>query len=155
MIVDVVVTPLAEYADERGSTLHMLRAAGAGFSRFGECYFSEIVPGAIKAWKRHGLQTQNIAVPVGRISLVIYDDREASATRGELEVRELGRPDCYLRLQIPPGVWYGFECISDSSALLVNCTDVPHDPSDSESRPWTDPSIPNDWPAASGRTLDA
>ena len=150
MIAGVAVTPLAEYADERGSTLHMLRADGPGFSRFGECYFSEILPGAVKAWKRHRLQTQNIAVPWGRIRLVIYDDRETSLTRGDLDVLELGRPDSYRRLQIPPGVWYGFECVSAGPALVANCTDIPHDPDDSDAIPWNDPEVPYGWAAAGG-----
>ena len=145
MIDGVSITPLEEFKDERGSTLHMLRADASEFDGFGECYFSEIVPGAIKAWKRHRFQTQNIAAPVGRIRVIIHDDRESSPTRGSLDVFELGRPDKYVRLRIPAGVWYGFVCISSTSALLANCTDVPHDPTDNEVRPPDDPAIPYTW----------
>lgn len=145
MIDGVSIAPLAEFRDERGSTLHMLRADASEFDRFGECYFSEILPDAIKAWKRHRLQTQNIAAPVGRIRVVIYDDRESSPTRGSVDVLELGRPDSYVRLRIPAGVWYGFVCISSTPALLANCTDVPHDPTDNEARPSDDSSIPYTW----------
>ena len=145
MIYGVSITPLAEFKDERGSILHMLRSDASEFERFGECYFSEISPGSIKAWKRHRLQTQNIAAPVGRVRVVIYDDRESSPTRGNLDVVELGRPDSYARLRIPTEVWYGFACISSISALLVNCVDVPHDPSDNETRPSDDSAIPYTW----------
>lgn len=144
----VIVTELRQIGDERGSVLHMLRCDAPEFNRFGECYFSEVYPGAVKAWKRHRAQTQNLAVPVGRIRLVIYDDREGSMTRGAVQGLELGRPDAYRRLSVPPGLWYGFACIGTAPALLANCTDRPHDPADSEVRPPDDTAIPYSWTAA-------
>lgn len=147
----VVATRLREIADARGAVLHMLRADAADFTRFGECYFSEVVPGAVKAWKRHRVQTQNLAVPVGRLRLVIFDDRESSPTRGQLDVAELGRPDAYYRVRLPPGVWYGFACAGSEPALVVNCADLAHDPSESETREQADPTIPFSWPASSPR----
>ena len=145
MIHGVLISPLKQFSDQRGSVLQMLRSDAPEFVNFGECYFSEVLPGAIKAWKRHRAQTQNLAVPVGRIRLVIYDDRESSTTRGEVRVLELGRPDAYLRLLIPPGLWYGFACVGTTPALLANCTDLPHDPTDSEVLLLKDPAIPYSW----------
>lgn len=136
---------LSQIGDQRGSVLHMLRSDAQDFTQFGECYFSEIFPGAVKAWKRHTEQTQNIAVPVGRIRLVIYDNRDFSTTKGKLIDIELGRPDAYNRVKIPPGVWYGFKCISIEAALLVNCADYPHNKSESEVISYDDPSIPYKW----------
>ena len=46
---------------------------------------------------------------------------------------ELGRPDAYLRLCIPPMLWYGFTSITDTPSLVANCTDMLHDPAESES----------------------
>ncbi len=136
---------LRELTDEHGAVLHMLRSDAADFIKFGECYFSEVLPSAIKAWKLHTKQTQNIAVPVGLVRLVIYDDRLGSSTRGNVLIQELGRPDSYLRVKIPPGLWYGFACIGNTPALLANCADLPHDPSESERKSAFDPSIPYSW----------
>ncbi len=141
----VTVAVLRQISDERGTVLHMLRNDSPEFTRFGECYFSEILPNAVKAWKCHRAQTQNLAVPVGRIRVVIYDGREGSATRGQMQMKELGRPDAYLRLQIPPGLWYGFACLGDTPALLANCVDLPHDANESELRQINDPDIPYQW----------
>jgi dTDP-4-dehydrorhamnose 3,5-epimerase len=141
----VTLTDLRVIADERGAVLHLLRCDAPDFTRFGECYFSEIVPGAVKGWKRHRAQTQNIAVPIGRVRMVTYDERETSAAARKVQVFELGRPDAYRRVGIPPGIWYAFGCISIQSALLVNCADLPHDPSESETRALHDPSIPYRW----------
>ncbi len=148
----VIITELRQISDERGSVLHMLRCDVPEFTRFGECYFSEVLPGAIKAWKCHRAQTQNLAVPVGRMRMVIYDDRDSSPTRGTLQVLELGRPDAYLRLMIPPGLWYGFTCIGEIPALLANCADLPHDPTDSDLRAANDPAIPYAWVAGANNS---
>ena len=145
LIDGVTCTELRQIGDVRGAVLHMLRADAPEFTRFGECYFSEVLPGAVKAWKRHRKQTQNLAVPVGRVRLVIYDDRDGSVTRGKLQILELGRPDAYRRLRIPPGLWYGFTCLSKMPALLVNCADLPHDPAESELQPANHPTIPYQW----------
>jgi dTDP-4-dehydrorhamnose 3,5-epimerase len=128
----LTVTPLRQIVDGRGAVLHMLRADAPGFKAFGECYFSQINPGVIKGWKLHRRQNQNLAVPVGRVRVVIYDDRELSPTKGLLDVVELGRPDAYVRLCIPPMLWYGFKCITEQPSLIANCVDIPHDPTESD-----------------------
>ena len=141
----VVITELRQITDARGALLHMIRADSAEFEGFGECYFSEVQPGAVKAWKRHRVQIQNFAVPSGRIRLVVFDDREGASTKGQLMALELGRPDRYHRVRIPAGVWYGFTAISAGPALLVNCPDIPHDPHEGKSIPHDDPTIPYRW----------
>ena len=145
LIEGVTLTKLNQFPDERGAVMHMLRSDAPEFTRFGECYFSEVFPGVVKAWKRHNSQTQNLAVPVGRARIVIYDERENSTTQGHLQVIELGRPHAYSRLRIPPGLWYGFAGLSPVPALLVNCTDIPHAPNESEGRPINHPAIPYQW----------
>ncbi len=141
----VVVTELRVIADQRGAVLHMIRADAPEFTKFGELYFSEVLPGSVKAWKRHTRQTQTFAVPAGRIQIVIYDDRPGSGTRGTLQVLELGRPDRYCRLRIPPGLWYGFACLGATPALIANYADLPHDLTESELRSVDDASIPHAW----------
>jgi dTDP-4-dehydrorhamnose 3,5-epimerase len=141
----VVITELRQIRDERGAVLHMLRCDSPEFTRFGECYFSEIFFGVVKAWKLHRAQTQHLAVPIGRIRLVIYDDREGSPTRSKMQVIELGRPDAYLRITIPPKLWYGFGGISRAASLLVNCVDLPHLPSESDFCSVDSGKIPYSW----------
>jgi len=128
----VALHPLREIADPRGAVLHMLRADADHFHGFGEVYFSETRPGAIKAWKRHRRQTQHLSVPVGRVEFVIADDRADSPTRGTIARLILGRPDRYALLVIPPGIWYGWRAIGETAALIANCADLPHDPTESE-----------------------
>jgi len=144
-ILDVNFYDLKEISDKRGSVLHMIRTDSDGFESFGECYFSEILPNKIKAWKKHKEQTQNITVPVGEIILVVYDDRKGSNTQNNIIITKIGRPLNYKRVKIPPGVWYGFKCISKSKALIVNCVNIPHNSSDSTVIPHNDSKVPYNW----------
>jgi dTDP-4-dehydrorhamnose 3,5-epimerase len=141
----VIVQPLIQIANNRGSVLHMMRRDSELFKQFGEVYFSEIHPEKIKAWKRHKKQTQNLAVPLNNIRLVIYDNRPTSSTHGSIAEYELGRPDHYRLVHIPPMLWYGFQAFSGETALIVNCADLPHDPEDTESLPADSSQIPYQW----------
>ena len=136
---------LRQINDDRGFVLHMLRQDSEGFLGFGECYFSVINYGKVKAWKYHYKQTQTLVVPTGAIRMVIYDDRALSHTKGVLQVLELGRPENYFRIQIPPNLWYGFTGLSKTPALIVNCVDKPHDPLESKVIAFDDTSIPYVW----------
>lgn len=144
--------PLKIIAAPGGPVLHMLRAGAPLLPTFpkgfGEIYFSEVLPCAVKAWKRHTRQTQLFAVPVGLLRIVLYDDRTDSPTRGTLVERRLGRPDDYGLLRIPPRIWYGFTALGASPALICNCADLPHDPAEGERLAPDDPAIPYAWPAS-------
>ena len=123
----------------------MLRDDTPLFTRFGEIYFSEVNHGAIKAWKKHGRMTQNLAVPVGRVLLAIHDDRHGSPTQGQTMTMLMGRPDHYYLVQIPPMLLYGFQGVGNTPALLANCTDLHHDPDECEQIPRETPNMPAPW----------
>jgi dTDP-4-dehydrorhamnose 3,5-epimerase len=141
----VIVQPLIQIADNRGSVLHMMRRDSELFKQFGEIYFSEIHPNTVKAWKRHKEQTQNLTVPVKRIRLVLYDARTHSSTYGNIAEYEVGRPNNYKLIQIPPMLWYGFQALGHQTALIANCADQPHDSTETESLPADTDQIPYQW----------
>lgn len=128
----VVIHPLRVIEDSRGAVLHWVRTDSAFFDGFGEAYFSEVFPGAVKAWKRNLRVTQRLAVPVGQVSLGLYDSRSGSPSYGAVELHELGRSHGYALIVIPPLVWYGWRCSSDTPALVANCIASVYDPADSE-----------------------
>jgi dTDP-4-dehydrorhamnose 3,5-epimerase len=141
----VATQPLKEITDSLGSVLHMLRNDSPLFNKFGEIYFSEINPKTIKAWKLHKKITQNIAVPVGRIRLVIYDNRPESSTHRNIAEYQTGRHDNFCLIHIPPMLWYGFQSLDSQKSLIVNCTDLPHDPLESRLLPLDSGKIPFQW----------
>ena len=149
-IVGVALQDLGVIPAEGGPVLRMLRTDWPLFTGFGELYFSEVLPGAVKAWKLHTRQTQHLAVPAGRLKLVVYDARPDSDSFGQVREHILGRPDCYRLLRIPPGLWYGFMAIGPEKTLICNCADLPHDPAEAARKPWDSPDIPYSF-APSGK----
>lgn len=141
----VIIEELKILFDSKGSVLHMIKSTSSVFTNFGECYISEVNFNCIKGWKCHKKQTQNIAVPYGKIKMVLYDKRQNSITKNNVIELILGRPDNYLRITIPPGVVYSFKCISNEKALLVNYTDIEHDPEESLTFSLKDKKIPFNW----------
>lgn len=136
--------PLKQIRDARGSVMHMLRADAAGFEGFGEVYFSTVKAGVVKAWKRHRRMVQNLAVPIGSVKFVIYDDRPASPSRGAVQEIVAGA-DHYGLLRIPAMVWYGFQGLGAAEALIANCANLPHDPEEVERLPEGSDAIPYSW----------
>jgi dTDP-4-dehydrorhamnose 3,5-epimerase len=144
MIEGVKITPLRQIIDERGKIMHMLRCDAPHFQQFGEIYFSFIHPGVIKGWHIHKKMTLNYAVPVGKIKLVLYDDREGSPTRGELMEIFTGQEN-YQLITIPPMVWNGTKGIAEITSIIANCATLPHDPDEIERLNPFDKCIPYDW----------
>tara|TARA_B110000977_G_C11011691_1_gene467937 strand:+ start:272 stop:724 length:453 start_codon:yes stop_codon:yes gene_type:complete len=129
----------------KGDVLHMMRNDEQDFKSFGECYFSEINPLVIKGWKKHIHQTQNFSVPVGRIKIVLLDDRKDSKTFENIIEIILGRPDLFNRIKIPPGIYYSFKCLSTHPSIIVNITDIPHDINESLTIELNNNHIPYKW----------
>ena len=144
MIDGVVVKPLRRIPDERGMVMHMLRADDPHFEKFGEIYFTTAYPGVIKGWHLHKKMTLYYTVVVGMIKLVLYDDREGSSSRGELQELYIGDNN-YQLVVIPPMVWNGYKAIGNQMSILANCPTLPHDPDEMVRMPPFDPSIPYDW----------
>lgn len=143
-IVGARVIPLRRIPDERGTIFHMLRSTDEHFSQFGEIYFSTIYHGLVKGWHRHREMSLNYVCIHGRIKLVLHDDREGSATRGNTHEVFLG-PDDYSLVIIPPGVWNGFKGMSSPNAVVANCCTHAHDPSRSDRLDPFENEIPYDW----------
>ena len=144
MIDGVKVVPLRQIVDERGKIMHMLKATDEHFVAFGEIYFSCAWPGAVKAWHVHTRMVVNNAVLHGRAKLVLYDLREESPTRGEVQEVFLGE-DNYVLVQIPPGIANGYKAYGDKMVILANAATIPHDPDEMLRIDPFDNDIPYDW----------
>ena len=135
MIKEVVITKLDIIETLGGSVMHAMKKSSAGYTGFGEAYFSQVDKGAIKAWKRHKKMTLNLVVPVGEIRFVLFDDREVSNTQFQEII--ISR-DNYCRITVPPMVWMGFQGLSDCSAMLLNIANIEHDPDEVDRLVLTD-----------------
>lgn len=108
-----------------GDVFHAMKNKDDGYIGFGEAYFSTVERGAIKAWKRHLRMTLNLVVPIGQVLFYFVDDQGG-------QKKYLIGPENYLRLTVPPGIWFGFKGIGDNKNLLLNIADIAHDPEEIE-----------------------
>ena len=122
---DILVTPLKRIPTVGGDVLHALKETDAGFDGFGEIYFSWVEQGAIKAWKYHKRMTLNLIVPIGEVSLVFHLTKQKNIYRTE----NIGE-DRYVRLTVPPGIWFGFQGSASCRNLLMSLSDMAHDPNE-------------------------
>jgi len=88
--------------------------------------------------------TLNYAVIYGEIKFVLFDDREGSQTRGEIQEFFIS-PENYVLVTVPPLIWNGFKSVGTKTAIVANCATMPHSPNEIERRPAFDVSIPYDW----------
>lgn len=138
----VILTPLDIINVPGGDVLHAMKCSDPGYSGYGEAYFSMIEPGVVKAWKRHREMVLNIVVPVGEIRFVLFDDRDATKSKGCFQTVELSIMN-YCRLTVPPMVWFGFQGWGDHSSILLNIASIPHTKDECDRKPVND--IVFDW----------
>ena len=144
MIDGVLMKPLMKIPDERGTIMHMMRCDDPDFEEFGEIYFSTVYPGVIKGWHFHKEMTLNYAVIYGMIKLVLYDERENSPTKGEIQEIFLGC-DNYCLVKIPPMIWNGFKGIGTTMAVVANLATIPYRSDEIERLNPLDERIPYKW----------
>jgi dTDP-4-dehydrorhamnose 3,5-epimerase len=149
MIEGVVTKQLKQIADERGWLTEILRSDWEQFQKFGQVYVTAAYPQVVKAWHMHKKQTDNIACIKGMIKLVLYDNREKSKTKNEINEFTIGERNL-LAVKIPPEVWHGFKTISEEYALMLNVpTELYNYKKPDEYRlPPDTEKIPYDWKLA-------
>ena len=128
----VILTPLKVINVPGGDVLHGMKSIDPGYVGFGEAYFSTVDLGVVKAWKRHQKMTLNLIVPVGKIRIVIYDERQCSESYKQYQVIILSKDSNYCRLTIPPMVWMGFQGMDKNTNILLNIADIEHSPEEAD-----------------------
>ena len=139
-LADILVTPLRRIEVAGGDVLHAMKQTEAGYFGFGEAYFSWVSTGAIKAWKRHTQMTMNVVVPVGQVRFVFRCDNADGIE--EFRVEEIG-VDRFVRITVPPGIWFGFQGLHTPQSLLLNIANIPHETNEVGRLALTD--INYDW----------
>ncbi len=151
MIDGVRVKQLRTIADERGRLMEILRSDDELFKEFGQVYMTTAYPSVVKGWHYHKKQTDNMTVVHGMMKIVLYDSRDTSPTKGEVNEFFVGTHNPVL-IQIPPFVFHGFKCVSEYEAIVINVpTDVYHydDPDEFRVHPH-DNDIPYSWDREDG-----
>ncbi len=141
----VEIVELKRFSDDGGSMTELARLtdghsqAVAGFT-LRQINYSEVEPGAIKAYHLHQRQTDVWYVPpTDRMLLVLLDVRQGSKTEGARMRLTLGAGASRL-VRIPPGVAHGVRNLAATAGRIIYFTDVHFSPEPSmcdEGRlPW-------------------
>ena len=75
----------------------------------------------------HSKITLNFAVILGKLKLVLYDDRDNSPTYGNVQEFYL-TPEDHKLVTVAPRVWNGFKSVGVSDAIVAYLAAIPHDP---------------------------
>jgi dTDP-4-dehydrorhamnose 3,5-epimerase len=129
----VQILPLERHGYDGGSFTEHARlvdgraASLAGFS-VRQINYSELEPGAVKAFHVHARQTDVWYVPPSdRMLMVLLDVRQGSATEGTRMRLVLGHGASRL-LRIPPGVAHGVKNIGLTTGRIIYFVDEPFSP---------------------------
>jgi dTDP-4-dehydrorhamnose 3,5-epimerase len=124
---NIVITQLSIFDVDGGRVMHGIKKNDIGYVGLGEVYFSYIDPKAVKAWKKHNRMTLNLVVPLGKVRFVFCDP----LSEGHYRVEDVGEGN-YVRLTVPPGIWFGFQGIALQPSLVTNIADLQHDSAEVE-----------------------
>ena len=105
-----------------GNIMRILKKKNLTKGGFGEAYFSKIKFRSIKAWKYHKKMFLNLTVPVGKVKFVFYSEKD-----NRFRVIEIGEKK-YSRITVPPKIWFGFKGIGKSESIILNITNIEHNP---------------------------
>ncbi|PYN38497.1 MAG: hypothetical protein DMD98_03950 [Candidatus Rokuibacteriota bacterium] len=129
----VEVVELKRFADDGGTLTELVRlsdgrtTALAGFTPR-QINYSELSPGAIKAFHLHTRQTDVWFVPPGdRMLVVLVDVRQGGKTEGARMRLMLGDGASRL-LRIPPGVAHGLRNLGEARGRVIYFTDLHFSP---------------------------
>lgn len=147
MIAGVELKPLVTHSDERGFFREIARKTeGIASEGWAQVSHSLMHPGVAKAWHLHPTQIDWWYVPAGDLKVALYDTREGSSTKGQLEELFLGEHYDAQLLKIPPGVAHGCRVIG-GTAHLIYLTSSTYDPKEEGRIAHDDPKIGYDWTA--------
>lgn len=127
MIEGVRVRRLEPHHDERGSLTELLRSDWPEFEHFGQALLTLNRPGVIRGWHAHRRQTDVIVVIGGTALVAMYDARDGSTTRGELEDHVVDG-EAPAAIFVPPGVYHGYRTLGNRPAVVLNFPTELYDP---------------------------
>ena len=148
----VEVERLTTHADPRGVLTPVLDVRDPFWSDpVVYAYRFSILPGRIKGWGMHELQTDRYFIVSGSVRVVLFDGREDAVSAGSLmEINFTDRTPGLVK--IPPGVWHADQNWGETEAHVINFPTRAYDP-DNPDKYRIDPhsgAIPFDWTVRDG-----
>lgn len=146
MIKNVKMIPLKQVLNSRGRLLEIQRYDEEWYPGFGQVYVTTTFPGIIKAWYRHQKQIDQLIPIQGVMKLVLYDPHPCLSKSFTLKEFIIKKDNPTL-IQIPPGLWHGFQALSSENLVIVHLNNRPFqsDCPDEERLTFDDNRVPYRW----------
>jgi len=109
---------IRKHIDDRGWLSELVPAS---YGNISHVYVTTCLPGVVKAWHRHEKQTDRFILLAGRLLVGLHN---------EVLTERIVLMPFESVLEIHPKVWHGFSALGTEEAVVLNCTDVPYDPTD-------------------------
>lgn len=148
---------LKKFVDERGFFAEVGREDWKDF--FGDKWAKQVnltysYPGMIRGWHHHSRgQIDNFVCLKGSLKVVVFDSREGSKTKGELNEFVLSSEKLQI-LRVPGNCWHATRAVGDTPALSIYLVSNMYDykKPDEQKRVWNSNKIidpktgkPYDW----------
>ena len=152
LIDGVVVRRIAPQEDERGEICEIFDPRWNVLpAPLVYVYQATVRPGYVKGWIVHREQDDRLFVAIGRVRIVLYDDRPESPTHRMLNVFTITERNRAL-VVIPHNVYHAVQNVGECEAVYVNMPSEPykHEAPDKLRLPLKNDLIPFDFGDACG-----
>lgn len=123
LIDGVVFRPTRPVPHEDGHLTEVARASwGILTTPIVQVHVTTTLPGRIRAWGLHQSSMDRLFVVSGLVTIVVFDGRDDSSTRGRVNVFTVSEKNPGLLL-IPPDLYHGWKNIGTSEAVIINMPD--------------------------------
>ena len=110
----------------KGNILHYINKNNKNYIKFGEVYFSWIKKNQTKGWKLHKKMHMNLAVPVGNVRFIFFDEKLKKKYIFNINKKNFGT------LYVPPKIWFSFKNMDKKKdSLVINFSNIVHDKKES------------------------
>lgn len=122
----VKINNLKTFLTDGGSVGHVIKKNDKNFFGFGEVYYTSIKYNKIRGWKLHKKMIVNLMVLIGKLEIIIFDNRTKSKTNGKFKKIILKENDGK-RLTINNNLWFAFKGISRKETKIINISNIMYD----------------------------
>jgi len=127
LINGVVFRPTRPVPHEDGHLTEVARASwGILEEPIVQVHVTTTLAGRIRAWGLHQRSMDRLFVVSGLVTIVVFDGRNNSPTRGRVNVFTVSERNPGLLL-IPPNLYHGWKNIGTSEAVIINMPDRMYD----------------------------
>jgi len=132
-----LIVDLNKYDNSKGQVYEGIKNSQKNFDGFGEVYFSEVLQGKTKGWKKHKRMQMNLIVISGEVTFYFFNELTGKGMRANASESK------YRRIIIPPGLWVAFRGSGERN-VICTIASIEYDPNEQVNVPLEEFELPNE-----------